>query len=93
MSQSLLPQSHCLDPLQANYGNHKATSYLLSSMQKLEKQIPVPAADLRKCDPLSWVLMCHGQTHEPLRLSKRMTIYVPHAEMRASDLTLFAYSG
>lgn len=66
MSQSLLPQSHRLDPLQANYGNHKATSYLLSFLQKLEKQISLPAADLRKYKTLSWVLMCHGQAHVPV---------------------------
>lgn len=93
MSQSLLLQIHRLDALQANYGDHKATPYLLISMQKLEKHISVPAADLRKYKPLSWVLMCHGQVHVPLRMSERMTIYVPHAKTRASDLTLLVYSG
>lgn len=75
MSQSLLLQIHCLDALQANYGNHKATPYLLSSMQKLEKHISVPAADLRKYKPLSgvnmpWPSSCSSaneQTHDHLR--------------------------
>lgn len=93
MSQSLLPQSHRLDPLQANYGNYKATSYLLSFLQKLEKQISVPAADLCEYMHISWVLMCYGQALVPEWFSKRMTICVPRAERRVSDLTLLAYSG